>query len=141
MTGNFIAEYSDTTIYFYPSDKSLLYRANALKFRLGIENLRDLAEAINKSYEDDEKEGMKVPSKKVTESELASLLSAASPVSPDKTVNEDGDTMVVDITSKASSEDIERNYAKREMYLNTAEALKSLTILQRKIIRLKGVDL
>lgn len=141
MTGNFIAEYSDTTIYFYPSDKSLLYRANALKFRLGIENLRDLADAINKSYEDDEKEGMKVPSKKVTESELAALLSAASPVSPDKTTNEDGDTMVVDISSKASQEDIERSFITREMYINTSEALKKISLIQRKIIRLKGVDL
>ena len=142
MTGNFISEYSDTTIYFFPSDKSLLYRANALRYRLQIENMKDLADAINKSYEQDKKEGIKVPTKKVTEGELASLLQASSTVSANRpTTLEDGEELGVDITLRASTEDIESSYVNKEMYMKTAGALRKLSVIQRKIIKFKGVDI
>ena len=53
MVGFMIEEYSKSFIRMFPSDKKILYRANALKHRMKIENITDLTEAVNESFEKD----------------------------------------------------------------------------------------
>lgn len=145
MTGNMIDSYSETTLHFYPSDRSLLYRANSLRHKYGTEDMAQLADAINKSYAEDAKTGMRVPKEKITAAQLEALMSAASPVSSDEPVggygNEPPSTLLDQkgITDDApSAEDVAvHNDAVGKMILYA----KRLPLIQQKILKLKGVKL
>lgn len=159
MTGNMIDSYSQTELHFYPSDRSILYRANALRYKLGTEDMNVLAEAINSSYVEDRKNGVRTPKESITASELSNLLRAASPVSSDITLsdNDSSDsesansgkfrgydnvshegTMVPDTEELPTPEDeAERKDSKSKM-LTVA---RMLPVLQRKVLRLKGVKI
>ena len=47
MTGNFCEASSDTVMHFYPSDKRILYKANAAAHRQKLDKLEDVLDAIN----------------------------------------------------------------------------------------------
>jgi DNA-directed RNA polymerase specialized sigma subunit len=144
MTGNMIDSYSETTIHFYPSDSSILYRANSLRFKHDIQDLNQLAEAINKSYIEDEKNGIRVPKQKVTPDQLSSLLNAASVLSIDASIsssdNDDAIYSNLEGTSDGSDtpEDI---LLKQDLMSKMIDAARKLPILQQKVLRLKGVKL
>jgi hypothetical protein len=54
MVGNMIDSYSETMLHFYPSDKRILYKANSLRGREGIEEINELTGAVNSSFAQDE---------------------------------------------------------------------------------------
>lgn len=146
MTGNLIENYSDTVLHFYPSDRAILYRANSLKFRKEISDPDRLAEAINSSYEEDRKNGVGVPSKKIDGSELNSLMLAASPVSmwvsPD---SENPDPVspfslnVIDNDPNLFVESMEEPFEENELMVRMLSAIGKLSIIEQKVLKLKGV--
>lgn len=144
MTGNMIESYSETTIHFYPSDSMILYRANSLRFKNNIEDLEELAEAINKSYIEDEKKGIKVPKQKVTADQLSKLLNAASVLSIDAPTSssDEYDTIYSFLEGTPDISDTpEEVLIKQDLISKVIEATRKLPILQQKVLRLKGVKL
>ena len=137
--GNLIDNYSDTMLHFFPSDKRVLYKANSIRGRRGIDDINELAEAINNAFEQDGKEGKSVPKLQVNGGELSDLMNAASVVSADSTVNNEG-YGVYSYTQDAS-QDIESAYIERESTVEMLMYAKNLPILHRKILRLKGIKL
>lgn len=129
MVGNLISNYSETTVHFYPSDSSVLYRANSLKFKKDPKDLQELANEINKSYEEDRKNGVKVPNKVIDQQELHNLFSAANPLSFD------GDDGLED----GRYFDPEDEIVKKDLKSKMIESINKLANLERKIVVLKGV--
>lgn len=142
MVGNLIDSYSETMLHFYPSDKRVLYKAHTIRGRRGIDEIHELTEAVNQSFRDDEKEGKSVPKNEVTVSELSYLMSAASTVSADQTVevNDEGSFGVYDYTADPT-QDIESAYAEKETTAQMLALASKLPLLHRKILKLKGIKL
>jgi hypothetical protein len=139
MVGNMIDSYSETMLHFYPSDKRILYKAHTLRGRKGIDDIGELTEAVNNAFIADEKEGKTVPTKNLNVSELSALMHAASTVSADATVNDEG-YGVYQYTVDAT-QDIEEAYAEREATSQMLGLAKNLPLLHRKILKLKGIKI
>jgi hypothetical protein len=145
MTSNFIDEYSQTLIHFWPSDKHVLYRANSLAYKKQIEDFNALADAVNSSFDSDIVEGKKTQGKKVTADQLASLMRAASTLSANLTAAQKAEGAVPleiyereDLTSESNmEEDIEERDAMNHMF---SSAL-GLPMIHQKVLRLKGVKI
>jgi DNA-directed RNA polymerase specialized sigma subunit len=149
MTGNLIRDYSETVLHFYPADMSLIYRANSLRAKKQITSIDKLVDAINESYETDKTEGRKTPNKKVTVSELSMLLAASSPIGVGDTVMEGssegfGEKRVSAeehsffVSQDESPEDALEH---RDLRQTVSSQIADLQIMERKTIRLKGVNL
>lgn len=144
MVGFMIEEYSKSFIRLYPSDKKILYRANALKYRLKIENISELTDAVNESFEKDKKEGKAIPKLPISEVQIRTLLNSSSYVSADAIggddeENEQDGASIYDYT--AHSDCVEEEVENRDMIRNVIKASENLQIIEKKIIKLKGVDL
>lgn len=139
MVGNMIDEYSSTTLHFYPSDKRILYKANSIRSRQGIEEIHALTDAVNASFAQDEKEGKSIPKKNITVSELSYLMSAASTVSADATVNDEG--YGVYSFTQDPTVDIEQSYMEAESMARALSLAKNLPLIHRKVLLLKGIKL
>lgn len=139
MVGNLIDAYSETTLHFYPSDKRILYKANSIRGRQGIEEIHALTKAVNDSFAQDKAEGKSIPKENISVSELSYLMSAASTVSSDATVNDEG--FGVYHFTEDETVDIEGSLIERESILWMVNLAKSLPIIHRKILRLKGLKL
>lgn len=139
MVGNLIDNYSETMLHFYPSDKRVLYKAHTIRARKGIDEIGDLAEAVNNSFTQDELEGKSIPKNKVNVSDLSSLMSAASTVSADATVNDEG--YGVYSYTMDPDQDIEKSYIERESTNQMLTLAKKLPIIHRKILKLKGIKI
>lgn len=143
MVGFMIEEYSKSFIRLFPSDKKILYRANALKHRLKITNIKELTEAVNESFEKDREEGRAAPNLPITEIQIRTLLNSSNYVSANATLNdgeedEDG-ASIYDYT--AAPDSVEEEVEKRDSMNKVLEAIKDLKMIEKKIIRLKGVEL
>lgn len=142
MVGDMIEEYSKTFLRMYPSDKKILYRANALKHRMKITDITELTKAVNESFEQDKKEGKGVPKLPISELHIRTLLNASSYVAADPVREGDEEEMatIYDVACDEgpSAED-------RLIHDDLMDRLKQgahvLTNIERKIIRLKGVNL
>jgi len=139
MVGNLIDAYSETMLHFYPSDKRILYKANSIRGRKGIEELGDLAEAVNDAFTEDEKEGKSIPKSEISSGELSDLMNAASIVSADSSFNEDGQNIYT--FTQDPDADIEGSYIARETTMQMLELAAELPMLHKKILRLKGVKI
>lgn len=139
MVGNMIDSYSETTLHFYPSDKRILYKANSIRARQGIEDIEELANAVNESFKQDAKEGKSIPKGKITASELSSLMNAASTVSADATVNDEG--YGVYHYTMDPTQGIEEAYIEKESTDKMLALAKSLPMLHRKVLKLKGIKI
>lgn len=137
MVGNLIDEYSSTTLHFYPSDKRILYKAHTIKGRKGVENIKELTEAVKTAFKEDAKKGKSIPKTDINVSELNSLLVASSTCSVDSTVNEEG--FNVYSFTEDPNQNIEESYAQKEMVVNLLTFGKKLPIIHRKVLRLKGI--
>jgi DNA-directed RNA polymerase specialized sigma subunit len=137
MVGNLIDSYSETMLHFYPSDKRILYKAHTIRGRKGIEEVKDLTVAVNKSFKDDAKEGKSVPKNEVTVGELSSLMNAASVVSADSTVNDEGYGVYSYFIDP--DQDIEAAYIEKESITQMLSLIKELPVLHRKVLALKGL--
>ena len=146
MVGFMIEEYSKTFIRMYPSDKQILYRANSLKHRMKIENTSDLTKAVNESFEKDKSDGKKVPTLPIEEHQIISLMNSSSYLSADSKPVKDGDEKeevggsIYDYQPD-ESENPEELLIKRDLMARIVQASVTLDIIERKIIKLKGVTL
>lgn len=142
MGGNLIESYSETMLHFYPSDRHILYRANSIAYREDIQNFEELAEAINKSFAQDKEEGKKTSFKKISGSELASLMRAASTMSTtlpgeeSEALNEIYETQDID-----SSVDMEEEIVERDSMNKMIFSALSLPLIYQKVLRLKGIKI
>jgi len=144
MVGNFIEEYSETLIHFYPVDKRKIYRYNkiARNFTNGVD-FEDAAQQVNAGIKKGGKSEMSEKlSHQTTAAEIADLAAAASTVSADSSLPTDPDAPEP-ITRFAAPEStrpdvqVESRDAMRLM----AQAGLSLTVFEKKLLRLKGVRL
>jgi len=143
MVGYMIEEYSKTFLRMYPMDKKILYRANSLKFRLKMENTHELTKAVNESFEKDKEEGKKVPPLPISEVHIRTLLNGSSYISADEKAGEDefGVSLSIYDYTADSKENAEELMVKKDLMQKILEASKGLDVIERKIIKLKGVDL
>lgn len=145
MVGFMIEEYSKSFIKLFPSDKKILYRANALKHRLKIDNIAELTEAVNESFEKDKEEGRPSPKLPISEIQISTLLNSSGYISAEmgdqgNDDEQDGSgTSIYDYTAHPDS--TEDQVEKRDIIKNILGASSELEIIERKIIKLKGVDL
>jgi hypothetical protein len=139
MVGNMIDSYSETMLHFYPSDKRVLYKAHTIRGRKGITEVTELTKAVNDSFKEDQLQGKSVPKSEINVSQLSALMSAASTVSADATVNEEGYGVydyTQDPTQNAEEAFIEQQTTSRMLALAS-----QLPLVHRKILRLKGIKI
>lgn len=132
ITGNFISDYSQTLIHFFPKYKKILYRYNKAVGRMGANApLSDLTANIN--------EGL-TKKQRTTQAEVADLAAAASTVSADTTVAVDPD--IAESISRFAAPESGRPdiIVENEDAMNSFKAaIKNLSLLERKALALKGV--
>ncbi|HLD91652.1 MAG TPA: hypothetical protein VI911_11695 [Patescibacteria group bacterium] len=147
MVSNMIEEYSKTFLRLYPTDKKVLYRANALKYRLQIDSIEDLTKAVNSSFEKDATEGKKIPTLPISESHIRTLLNGVGYVSTDSKISEDnydgGSEEGVGIYDNTPDpeQDVEDIVTKKDSIDKIINASHDLNMVEKKIIMLKGVVL
>lgn len=139
MVGNMIDSYSETVLHFYPSDKRILYKANSIRGRQGIDDIVELTKAVNESFKQDEKEGKSIPKHDIQVSELSALMSAASTVSADATVNDEGFGVYHFTADDAPS--MEETLIAAEETNNMISHARQLPLLHQKVLRLRGVKI
>jgi len=143
MVGYMIEEYSKTFLKMYPSDKKILYRANALKYRMKIEDVGELTKAVNESFKQDKAEGKSCPKLPISELHIPTLLNGSSYVSADPTRvendDEESEASIYDMSAN-NEESAEDKLIHNDLMDRVFEAAKNLTNLEKKIIRLKGVN-
>jgi DNA-directed RNA polymerase specialized sigma subunit len=139
MVGNLIDSYSETLLHFYPSDKRILYKAHTLRSRKSIDDISELTEAVKTAFKADALEGKNVPKNKIDVSELSSLMSAASTVSSDATVNDEG-FGVYQFTADPNR-NAEESYIERESAGKMLTLARNLPILHKKVLKLKGLKI
>jgi RNA polymerase sigma factor (sigma-70 family) len=133
MTGNFIEQYSETSIHFFPVDKRKIYRANKLLGRsVDAGDYTDLATKVNNGVE---------PAHRTNASEIANLMAAASTVSTDTPISEDDEETVRVADRFAAPVDCQPDaiYEHTSTMRSLAEAVKCLTPFEKKLLRLKGL--
>ena len=144
MVGNMIDSYSETMLHFYPSDKRILYKANSIRGRQGIEEIDKLTKAVNESFKQDEKDGKSIPKNEVTVGGLSDLMQAASTVSADTPINSANhggvqkEFTIYDYTADPNV-DIEADYIEKESTLQMLMFAQALPLIHRKVLKLKGV--
>lgn len=141
MTGDVIDAYSQTHLHFYPSDMRKLYRANKYRSRRTPEDV-DVSEMV-------EFVNAKSPHRQKTNvEEITELVAASSVVSADSTLQANselrgGDSETLSLVSTfVAPEDtrpdvrVEQNEALAAMHA----AARKLSLMDRKLLRLRGVD-
>lgn len=134
MVGNFIENYSETLLHFYPRDKRKIYRANKLVSKFGNQvDFSALAEQVNEGVD-------KVH--QTSAIEIAELMAAASCVSTDSTATNTPDAPEA-VERFAAPESLQPDIMveKADSMYALEEALKCLTMFERKLLKLKGVTL
>lgn len=139
MVGNMIDSYSETMLHFYPSDKRVLYKANSIRGRQGIEEIEELVKAVNESFKQDGEDGKSMPKSEVTVAALSDLMNAASIVSTDSTLNEEG--YGIYSFTQDTTVDIEGDYIEKEITIKMLMLAQQLPMMHRKILRLKGIKI
>lgn len=141
--GNLIENYSQTEIHFYPPDKRKIYRANKImrKYGNGIGQVIDfekMAKEINKD--------LNLPHP-TNEYEIASLISAASCVSADSpgigVMGSDYDSDSSPVNRFAAPESVRPDVQveNHDLLVCLEQAIRQLSIMDQKLLRLKGVEL
>lgn len=155
MVGYMIEEYSKTFLRMYPSDKKILYRANSLRYRLKIESTVELTKAINDSFKQDKAEGKSVPKLPIREVHVRTLLNGSSYTSAyikQNDTEDGGGYSIYDIAQDETrhnvydatpeeKDSVESALIKKDIFAKIIAASEELTLIEKKIIRLKGVDL
>lgn len=131
-TGNFIHQYSETLIHFYPIDKRKIYRANKLLRRQTDTkpNYDELAAQVNV--------GM-APGGHTNGAELASLMLAQSYVSSETPLEDEDERPTEKYASPITSQPdyaVEENNSLQAVYY----AISKLPVLDQKILKLKGLS-
>jgi RNA polymerase sigma factor (sigma-70 family) len=137
MHGNFIDQYSETPIHFYPVDRRKIYRANKAIGKLGgiaDADFNVLAAIVNEGAEENQR---------TTPMEIADLLAAASVVPSDAFLVEGVDGDEVATAPSGPSADVsaqpDTQYERAEVHGVLQKAIQSLSPFERKLLRMKGV--
>jgi DNA-directed RNA polymerase specialized sigma subunit len=135
MTGNFIEDYSQTMLHFFPSDRRKIYRANKFLSRhsKGEFEIKDLVAAVNKDS---------TKSQRTTEHEIAELIAAASTVSADTKAPGDNSEDVPDNVARYEAPEDWRpdvRFEKNERMQALYSAVEKLPLIDRKLLKLLGV--
>jgi DNA-directed RNA polymerase specialized sigma subunit len=138
ITGDLIDNYSDKMLYFYPSDKRKIYRANKVLKNQKNDDMESLAKKVNEGPALDQP---------TTGPEINQLMMASSHFSLDEGFNsEDPGEMHVKDTSYhnicAADEESRPDIMAEQKDLKTklVSCLHNLSILENKLLRLKGVN-
>jgi len=133
MKSNIMELYNQTFLHFYPSDKKIIYKANLLKSREKIKDPKILLKRINEYLkESGDKRVLKAH-------ELEDLLNGSSMTSVETEIDDEGYTLYD--TYVDDNGNVEKNAEKRDVLSKTLVACQGLDTIERKIIRLKGVEL
>ena len=133
MKSNIMDVYNQTFLHYYPSDKKIIYKANLLKSREKITDPEMLLIAINQYLADNnDKRRLKMH-------ELDDLLNGSSMKSVETEVDDEGFTAYD--TFIDSTSDVAKNVEKKDTLTQIVLACNDLKTIERKIIKLKGVDL
>jgi RNA polymerase sigma factor (sigma-70 family) len=143
IVGNFISNYSETLVHFYPQDKRKIYRANKGISKLAPERGENidydkLADEVNKDVEDHQR---------TNSHELSNLVAAASHVStdvpsPDQTnLGATGVTASIDRYAADDSCQPDNQFEAAQLRAVARNAYGQLNVVERKLLRLKGVEL
>jgi DNA-directed RNA polymerase specialized sigma subunit len=147
MVGEMIEEYSKTFVRLYPSDRKILYRANSLRNRLQIDNMFELVQAVNDSFQQDLDEGRRAPAPNITEVHLQTLMNGSGYYSAsnqlqsddlDSDNQDDYNWCSYDHTADTNP-NVEEEAIEHDLLIKIGQAMQKLTVIERKIIRLKGV--
>jgi DNA-directed RNA polymerase specialized sigma subunit len=145
MKGGMVEDYSQTLMHFYPSDKKILYKANVIRHRekIDTEDLDQLAKRLNEALDDDREEGKNVADGDVSTPELMRLMNAASIVSADSNAEteEEGKEGGVYTYTKDEDVDIEEEVEKKDTLKRVFGACDDLSIVETKILKLKGISI
>lgn len=133
MKSNIMEVYNQTFLHYYPSDKKIIYKANLLKSREKIKDPEILLEKINEylSENGDKRE--------LNAHELEDLLNGSSMTSVETEVDEEGFTLYETFIDETSN--VEKNVEKIDALRAVIAACDHLNITEKKVIKLKGVDL
>jgi DNA-directed RNA polymerase specialized sigma subunit len=133
MTGNLISSYSETLIHFWPTDKRKIYRANKVvgKHGKGVDP-SVMVSSVN--------EGV-VGSLSTSPAEIADLLAAASTISSDLPIGEDGNADVaimsaIDRYAAPESSQPDVAFEKREALEVVMNASEELPLKYKKLLAL-----
>ena len=137
IVGDFIANYSETLVHFYPVDKRKLYRANKVMSKFNVEHIDFdlLADKINEGVEMDHK---------TTPEEIADLLAAASCISTDSSISmglEEPDSPSINRYAAPASCRPDIQVEQGEAVSKLEDAIRFLCLFDRKLLLLKGVAL
>lgn len=144
MVGNFIENYSETTVHFFPVDKRKIYRANKVAhwYSTGNEvDYEEIAKRVN--------EGIDQKDHHTTASEIADLMQAAScvPSGAFAGVLEAREAAMDDEASDETSSGEAHDGLRPDLlteqsdsYRVLANAIEQLSIFEQKILKLKGVQ-
>lgn len=138
IVGNLIDAFSETQLHFFPNDRRILYRANSIRGRQGITDIPELCKAVNDSFAQDLKDGKTAPPV-ITESNLSYLMAASSLISSDSNVGEEG-FGIYNFTADGK-ESVETVLSNKQETLNMVTLARKLPILNRKVLRLKGIQI
>ncbi len=133
MTGNFIEEYSETAIHFYPCDKRKIYRANKVMHKhSGGVDFEKLATHVNTGIEG---------SHRTSAAELAGLMAASSVVSADRTLSTADPDAPEPVSRFAAPESCQpdKQVENHDAQMALIAAVAKLTVFEQKLLRLKGI--
>lgn len=135
MTGDLIKNASETAIYFYPSDRRVIYHANLLKSREGV---LDLDRLVDRLLADPDLKDLKL-----TRNGIISLLSATSVVSADGPSNVEEGEEDFNVYSYTPSEVMgpEEKVTNQNSHAALLSSYDGLSVMERKVLRLKGIKI
>ena len=141
MVGFMIEEYSKTFIKMYPSDQKILYRTKALKYKFQIEDMKILTKVVNDSFYEDKKLDKPCPHLPIPEETIRGLLNSSGYVSADSTSPDSDDENGTSVYDYAFNEEdsVEDKVERRDSMRKISSAGMYLNMLERKVIKLKGV--
>lgn len=129
MTGNHLEQYNQTMVHFWPKDRRRLYRAHKTISKYDDVDIVDVVEAVN--FEAPEKQ-------QVGKDELQQLIAAAS-VSSYDSLNKTRFYEVIEQIEDENRPDaaIEKN----DLIVKLGKAIINLSNFEKKILKLKGIEL
>lgn len=135
MTGNFIENYSETQIHFFPVDKRKLYRANKMVGRGASSDFDEIAAGVNRDVAE--------KAHRTTAAEIANLMSAASTVSSDTPIGDDEDEVVRVADRFAAPIDVQPDVIceRQDSLTRLGSAMSVLNEQELKVLKLRGVSL
>ena len=130
VTGDLISSYSSTPVHFFPNDKKKIYRARKAAKLQESEEYDKIADEVNA--------GTKLQTE-ATGTEIMHLMYACSPTSIEtKFKNDEQDTPISDIIPAPSEWQPDVQFESTENNLRLSDALKCLTVMEVKLLKLKG---